>query len=351
VGSRLPCPSAGRQTGGVEPRDGPALGPLLNAPSISGPFMSPLPCAVAVALATMGAQLPPVWAAEARPQAAKVCNSRRGDSLLQVQARRTRAPLDNQDGSALDTDAELQKAGPRTGGKIATRIRWCFEKNGSQSNDCWAAKPGPSTPACNASSGNTTCRCYGNHSMACHIDALDQDPPTTGRCKQKHAFVEGEQPVNGTNDSSVSTTGSDEEVFCTDMIKNDLWKDKHLVKLPEDPPAVNNRSWLLCWWGSAWHDGKCQRKVRYLGETCWGSMAAGQCAGSTKPHKEYSTACYKGRCVPSSWAQERHECSCSWFGLNLILACVAANGKCGGHACVMHDDGKRYCDFTTTQDW
>jgi len=152
----------------------------------------------------------------------------------------------------------------------------------------------------------------------------------------------------------VKVTGRGEEVFCKDMLKNDQWKGKHIVKRHDDPIDASNNSWWGCWYPYAWHEGRCVRSIRYLGETCWRSSWSGSgiCAGSDYWYREYSTSCHHGKCVPFAWAEDRVPCECSWLGWNLVIACTSKEHKCSGHACVWDSkDGGKYCDWASGQHW
>mmetsp|Transcript_85893 Transcript_85893/g.152142 ORF Transcript_85893/g.152142 Transcript_85893/m.152142 type:complete len:296 (-) Transcript_85893:59-946(-) len=232
--------------------------------------------------------------------------------------------------------------------KYSTTTTWCYEDGGI--GDCWSKKPSISTP-CTAHSATLACLCPNE---ACFIDDLGAEPPTTGRCAEKTVYVKNGTKHNLTVSGAIDITGTSTETYCTDMVLNDQWQQKGLTyEEGQDEPPTNGKSYWSCWHPNSWQDGKCQRKERFLGETCWdGSWGAGQCADAEVNYDEYSTSCYKGKCVPFAYAQEREECSCAWFGWNFIVACSAAEGQCGGHACVLSTgDGKKYCDYATDQTW
>merc|ERR1712224_257286 len=106
------------------------------------------------------------------------------------------------------------------------------------------------------------------------------------------------------------------------MGKNNEWQQRGLIATDADGPAANGNSWWTCWYPNTWHDGKCQRRTRYLGESCWdGWFGNGACVGSETSYDEYSTACYRGKCLPFAVVQERNECECAWLGWNFIVAC------------------------------
>mmetsp|Transcript_28728 Transcript_28728/g.66924 ORF Transcript_28728/g.66924 Transcript_28728/m.66924 type:complete len:280 (+) Transcript_28728:55-894(+) len=220
-------------------------------------------------------------------------------------------------GIVRDTHAELHGERESTRGEhsrlnFSTSTSYCYEQG---SSDCWASKPSASTPVCTASSGGTLCRCPPSTGAACAMDQLHQEPATTGRCQQKVVYVPDGRRLRNV-DGQVAIAGSGEEVYCRHMVKNDQWEQRHIVNLPSDPPAENDYSWLSCWRPNTWKDGKCQRRTRYLGERCWGSMSgAGHCAGSDVEHSEYSTSCYGGVCVI-----EKSALALGWAGTSSLLA-------------------------------
>jgi len=238
--------------------------------------------------------------------------------------------------------------------KFSTSTSYCYEREDGPLGNCWKKKPGANTTLCTVDSGKTTCKCpTSQDGGGCHIDALSSDVPTTGRCAALMVYVlDGERKHSRTN-LSVDVIGKSSETYCKDMVKNDEWKTRQIVKLPDDPPPTNSNSWFTCWPPNTWQDGRCQRRSRYLGESCWdGLFGAGQCLGNDSPPFEYATSCYLGKCLPLAWAEERHECSCAWLGWNFLVACSSANGRCNGHACVWNTgDGKKYCDYGSGQDW
>mmetsp|Transcript_34108 Transcript_34108/g.74245 ORF Transcript_34108/g.74245 Transcript_34108/m.74245 type:complete len:312 (-) Transcript_34108:178-1113(-) len=239
--------------------------------------------------------------------------------------------------------------------EFSTETTFCYEKDSF--GDCWKSKP-KGAKACTPSSGSTECICSEN---SCNIDELDGDPPATGRCAQVMIYVpDGEKHRNH---SAIDVTGKQQEVYCKNMTLNDEWKDKGLIATPEDGPPENDRSWLACWPPYTWHDGRCHRGARYIGEKCWNgwwnlfgwwhdSGSVGACASHPDNYDEYSVACYKSKCVPFAFVEEREECTCAWIGWNFIVACSAAGDVCGGHACVLNaGNGKKYCDYATDQNW
>merc|ERR1719498_2128425 len=137
------------------------------------------------------------------------------------------------------------------------------------------------------------------------------------------------------------------------MIKNDLWKEKHLVALGSDGPEGFAMPWYRwCGFGYIARNGECKRKNRFLTETCWGSSGAGACASSAISHDEYSVGCYKGTCQPLAFIKDRKECSCSSRGWRFPFACSAANDQCAGHPCVWDvEKGKRFCNHAEKQNW
>jgi len=278
--------------------------------------------AVAVLLQALRAQSSKECALEPMPQAA-------GSGLLQG-VQRTNASTE----LALD---------------FASGSSYCYQKDSARFGDCWAKKPPSNTSNCTVDSGKAACLCA---DFPCHVDNLHQSVPTTGRCASKSIYVvDGEKHVNQSKE--IDVTGTGEEAYCTDMVKNDQWQAKHIVKLSSDPPAISGNGWWTCWSPNTWHDGKCQRRTRYLGESCWdGKWGAGVCAGSDSSYDEYSTSCYKGTCVPYAWVKEREECTCAWIGWNFLWTCSASGGKCGGHPCSLSTrDGKKYCDYAQSQNW
>jgi len=287
-----------------------------------------------------------------------------GSSLLQVAAGKSdEGKLAKWEGPALSEDeassftlSRGEASGEhQTGSKgIGSVVSFCYEA--SSFDDCWSKKPA-APAACDASSGTTVCACPDSF---CTIDELKRKPPSIGWCDDKVVYVEaGDTHVNS-NTGEVAVTGTGEKVMCQNMVKYDQWEAKHLVARDSDGPAENSRGYWSCWSrnGHAWHDGKCRRSQRYLGEKCWGgskwyrSTRPGSCAGSTSGYDHYSTSCYAGVCVPKAWAQQKQQCECAWVGWNLIAVCSAANNACDGHACVLNTgDGKKYCDYSTAQDW
>mmetsp|Transcript_99716 Transcript_99716/g.197754 ORF Transcript_99716/g.197754 Transcript_99716/m.197754 type:complete len:335 (-) Transcript_99716:18-1022(-) len=238
-------------------------------------------------------------------------------------------------------------------GKVAeqfsTSTEFCYERSQFPPN-CWAQKPGPATATCTVDSGRITCKCPPTGQVGCHIDNL---PAATGRCASKMVYA-----ANGTvhhSGGETDVTGKAQEKYCKNMVKNDQWQTKHLLAASSDGPASTDDGWWGCKWKSdyTWNDGKCRRKARYIGESCWdGWWGNGHCAGSDTSYDEYSTSCYEAKCMPFAWVQDRKECKCAWFGWNFLVACSAAKDQCGGHACVLSGkDGKKYCDYATAQNW
>jgi len=236
--------------------------------------------------------------------------------------------------------------------KYSTSTSYCYED--SSFDNCWSnyqTLMTSSPPQCTAHSATLKCICSNE---ACVVDELDATPPTTGRCAQKTVYVKNGTKHNLTVSGAIDITGTGMVTVCSDMVLNDQWQQKGLTyEEEEDEPPTNDKSYWSCWHPNTWKDGKCQRKERFLGESCWdGSWGAGSCVDAPVNYDEYSTACYKGKCVPIAYAQEREECSCAWFGWNFIVACSAADGQCGGHACVLNTgDGKKYCDYNSDQNW
>lgn len=247
---------------------------------------------------------------------------------------------------------------------------YCYEK--SNFAHCWSSKPG-NAPVCSASSGTTICLCPEHTQIECDVGNLNGETPSTGRCANKIIYVrDGE--VHKNSRGQIDITGQTQETYCHDMRLNDQWKEKGLIAQESDGPSSmpkNDSYWDTCPAGYVSKDGECYRKKRFLGESCggtewvrggaavwdnWvrggGSELAGQCAGSDTTYDEYSTACYEGTCVPFSFVNGRQECSCAWSGWNFLVSCSAADDKCGGHACVLSaGNGKKYCDYATSQDW
>jgi len=257
---------------------------------------------------------------------------------------------DRADLMKVQTQSDLKKAGEGLeANRSAASTSWCI---GSAESDCWRGRPPPGTPACTADSGTAACLCADTD---CRIDNLHSATPTTGRCYEKSIYELDGEVHKSVGTGAVDVVATSQEVYCKRMVKNDRWKAKHLVELPGDAPAVipGKRKWQ-CWSPNKWWNGECQgRKTRYLGETCWSSRwGAGRCAGD-EAEGEYSTSCYKGRCLPTAWAMQRHECTCASLGYHLIFACTAADGGCGGHACVVgaRGGGKFYCDYDSAANW
>jgi len=240
----------------------------------------------------------------------------------------------------------------------STSTSYCYENDSPLLGNCWQNKPGSSTPACTPSSGRTTCLCPGDAGVGCNLDALDQQPPTTGRCAEIEVYVPGGERHTQVGTGSIDVTGSAPLVYCRNMTLNNKWAERGLVASPDDGAAETSSSWWGCWYPYTWKDGMCQRRTRFLGETCWDGSTnyllgtAGVCAGSDTSYDEYSTSCYSSRCTPYAMAREREECTCAWVGWNFLVACSAAEDKCGGHACVLTTRNmKKYCDYATSQDW
>jgi len=229
---------------------------------------------------------------------------------------------------------------------FSTATSYCYEIDSA--DDCWSRRPPVSTPPCTADSGIKVCKC---HSSTCDIDLLDAVVPTTGRCQEKQIYIINGHRSENRSTGTVVATGTGTEVYCADMVKNDEWKAKHLVKWSRDMAAENDFSYWKCWHPNTWHEDKCHRSLRYLGEKCWsGFLSAGACVEPDEYHSEYATSCYKGVCVPYAWARERRECHCSWMW-NFLVACSAANDQCGGHACLLSSNGRYYCDYSSRPAW
>lgn len=225
--------------------------------------------------------------------------------------------------SALSNDAktfsaeENQNTFNKTTSELGGWESWCSEASGDA---CWSSKPS-NKPACTINSGKTTCQCsdYG-----CNIN---DDPKTgTGNC-------EGIKTYLGKDNTKVQ--------FCADMKKLTQWKSY----LPEGKGAESKKKGWWC--GSGYHSrgGKCVRRTRYLGESCWGGgwWGAGKCASGSG---DYMVVCHKGKCVTKTSSLERIECECSG------LVCASKNDVCNGHSCSYNKGtGKRYCDYSSGQGW
>lgn len=237
--------------------------------------------------------------------------------------------------------------------KFSSWGMYCYQAN--PVDDCWVKKPPEDTPECTVDSGDTVCKCPEQEGSGCHVDALDANPPATGWCSSHLVFIYGGEEHNNVSTHAIDVLGSKDERFCMRMDKLDQWHDKHIARWPGDPEATSSSDYWSCWFGYTWEQGSCQRKTRYLGETCWdGNLLdpAGTCANSGSYYDEYTTSCRQGTCIPYSWVKDREECQCDWVGWNFIVACSAADGKCGGHACILHvSNGHKYCDYATKQNW
>mmetsp|Transcript_38589 Transcript_38589/g.104508 ORF Transcript_38589/g.104508 Transcript_38589/m.104508 type:complete len:312 (-) Transcript_38589:51-986(-) len=255
-------------------------------------------------------------------------SSRRGAGLLQTAKR---ASLAGQGQS----DAEQNKSGslyPNVEGSVSH----CYEEN----RGCWAKKPPSDTPDCTPDSGGEVCRCS---TEECRFSMLTSDPPTTARCADKVLYVKGghiEYVYRGSGLQRVSGDGL--EMYCTRMVKSTEWKAKHLVRLPGDHSYgtevdLGHLASMRCW-GSQhhWEDGKCYKKVRYLGESCGQRSDCADAGGS------HQTWCVEGKCVPAGFFP-RKECECiRWYS----KAMVCNANSCGYRACAKSlDSHKRYCDF------
>lgn len=240
----------------------------------------------------------------------------------------------------------------------STSTSYCYERDSARFGNCWQSKPAASTPTCTPQSGSTTCKCPASAGTACHLNQLDHQPPTTGRCADVAVYVPNGQEHIQYGTGFIDVTGDQPVVYCKLMVHNNEWQGRGLVASTSDGPAVSSKSWLRCWYPYTWKDGRCQRRRRFLGESCWNGWAnpflgtAGECAGSDTSYDEYSTSCYNSVCTPYAEAREREECTCAWIGWNILIACTAARDECGGHACVLSTgDGKKYCDYATAQNW
>jgi len=317
--------------------------------------MPPPSIARAAAAAALALQLLRVWSAE---ECLRPGDAAAGSGIFQ-QHRRSNdwATMLPDSPPGLSTSPRHSRMGlslpVRTLWTLPTNTSFCRQLVGlanlSNVTNCWESKPPLGTPLCTALSGNVTCRC---NESSCNVNALESaDPPTTGRCAIKDIYVPHGWLLNDSS-SSLDLSGDGVEIFCRDMLRNDQWKGKHLLKLPQDSLPVNSHSYWGCWWPNTWQDGKCQRTTRYLGESCWGGWwGSGVCAGNDIFFDEYSTACYKGKCTPSAWVNDLKECSCFGRGQEFVIACRAMGGQCSGHACVRSEHGKRYCDYGSSQNW
>jgi hypothetical protein len=200
--------------------------------------------------------------------------------------------------------------------------------------------------------------CPSSAGVDCHLDELHTQPATTGRCAEITVYVpSGEKHVEAET-GLAGVTGEAPVIYCRNMQLNDQWEQMGLVASSDDGPAEKDSSYWGCWPSYTWRDGKCQRRNRFLGESCWDGWwnpfigASGTCAGSDTSYDEYSTSCYNSVCIPYAAAQEREECTCATLGWNFLVVCSAAGGQCDGHACVLSTgDGKKYCDYASSQDW
>lgn len=201
---------------------------------------------------------------------------------------------------------------------------------------CWDKKPTTRT-GCTASSGKTTCLCPEASGLACGIPLAAS---VTGKCVDRTLYVDA------------SSTSASAEVYCSNMRKDEQWSDLDL--LPTDPES-NDYSWVWCvYYSYTWHEGKCYRPTRYLGESCWdGYSSTGSCASSTKLPKlpavpaDYKTSCYNSICVPTYITSgDSTRCTCAYVGVPTV-PCTAANNKCGGHPCVSIgvSNSNRRCDW------
>jgi hypothetical protein len=231
---------------------------------------------------------------------------------------------------------------------------YCHENQ--PSDDCWIKKPPKDTSLCTVDSGETLCKCVEQAGSGCDVVDMDSsDRPLFGVCGHMHHYIYAGEKHENSSTHSIDVTGKKYELFCSKMIKADKFYDRHLVKWPSDGPATSNSNYWKCRGDYTWENGKCQRKTRYLGETCWGGSKldpAGLCVGQGEDDPIYKMACYEGFCRSIHWAKERKRCECAWVGWNFIVACTAHKGVCGGHACVLTTyDMNKYCDYWSDQNW
>lgn len=207
--------------------------------------------------------------------------------------------------------------------------------------DCWSKKP-TDLQVCTAqrfsSFPNEVCRCSSAvHNIRCNQNMDVTDTISTAHCVDIRVYV--------SNDGN-------KEVQCAKLLNNVQWKTK-LVAQKSDGPESKKLPWhKMCSPGYVKKGEECKRKTRYLTESCWGSNSGGTCAGAETSRDEYSTSCYKGKCMAFDFVKESVECSCSWSGWRFPFACSAVNDQCGGHPCTWNsDNGKMYCNYAEKQNW
>lgn len=225
---------------------------------------------------------------------------------------------------------------------------YCWE-DAVHDDGCWAKKPSEHTAECTADVGAGPCRCS---TGVCDINDLHGDKPLLAQCSSHLVYVHKAQEHRDNVTGKMRVVTGKSETFCSSIVKTDEWYDRHLLKWPTDGANVTNASYWKCLNGYTWHNGTCQRKKRFIGETCWDGWAlhpGGTCATADAGYK---VACYEGRCMPRAWAEDWEKCECAWLGWNFVVTCSAASGQCNGHACAMNaDDGNKYCDYGSAQTW
>mmetsp|Transcript_38121 Transcript_38121/g.104969 ORF Transcript_38121/g.104969 Transcript_38121/m.104969 type:complete len:371 (-) Transcript_38121:142-1254(-) len=223
------------------------------------------------------------------------------------------------------------------------------DHNGS----CWAERPGNTTDTCTARSGTSTCRCPAAGGVACNINELRGTPPITGRCNRLVIYVPSGN-FFGDNTMRVVVGSGTIEMYCTSMVMNDQWQDKHLVAQASDGPQAPDLSWIRCHMQPlrlTWRNGKCYRTNRYLGESCWSGTLFGSCTSGASmidafrqniaggSASEYTTKCSSGVCMPTVVAETLKRCSCASAEVANVKACSGGATGCGDQVCMSHPSG------------
>jgi len=199
-------------------------------------------------------------------------------------------------------------------------------------NSCWDNKPSSaSTPECTSVSGTQTCLCTPSSGTSCAIDELKSSPPTTGRCAALQMYVFGGSREGSSANPMITGTGP-MEVYCAKMVQKSQWQKNHLIAQASDGPSQKPGTKVQCYtqmWSMTWHNNVCNRRMRYLGESCWTGGTSGKCAsgasimqalknkfasGAATDPTEYSTSCGKGVCVPATAPSTLAVCNCSNAG-------------------------------------
>jgi len=104
----------------------------------------------------------------------------------------------------------------------STSTQYCYEKHSTPPGNCWQNKPGNYTPTCTPGSGTTTCLCQASAGIACSLDELTKQPPTTGRCAEVVVYVPGGEKHIQNETGFVDVTGEDPQVYCMKMVPSKM---------------------------------------------------------------------------------------------------------------------------------